>query len=74
MITIKKFKDQKALDDYLSNNKHLDILRNSDITAMVLLTDEFFLKHYEEENVYDYINNHHYEDINIHYGAYYGEY
>ncbi len=73
MIVLKKFSSEQMLQDYLTLNINYKIVDTVGVgSTVVVLTDEFNITN--SQNVYEYINSNHYEDINIHYKAYYDEY
>lgn len=73
MIILKKFSSERKLSTYLESNKQYEALHMVGVSGtVVLLTDEH--KQKEIETVDTYINNYHYEDVDIHYKAYYNEY
>lgn len=73
MIILKKFSSEIRLSTYIEYNKQYEALHMVGISGtVVLFTDEH--KHEEIETVDTYFNNYHYEDVDIHYKAYYNEY
>ena len=75
MTIVKQFTDEQKLSDYLASNKQYEVLNRLGIAGtVVLLTDKYQETSSAVEAVDVYIGNQHYEDSNIHYKAYYGEY
>ena len=75
MTIVKQFTDEQKLSDYLASNKQYEVLNRLGIAGtIVLLTDKYQETSSAVEAVDVYIDNQHYEDSNIHYKAYYGEY
>ena len=75
MTVVKQFTSEQKLNDYLTSNMQYEVLHRLGIAGtIVLLTDEYQETSSAVEPVDEYIGNQHYEDSNIHYGAYYGEY
>ena len=75
MTVVKQFTSEQKLNDYLTSNMQYEVLHRLGIAGtIVLLTDEYQDTSSAVEAVDVYIGNQHYEDSNIHYKAYYGEY
>ncbi len=75
MTIVKRFTSEKNLSDYLTSNRQYEVLNRVGIAGtVVLLTDERQDDTPSAEAVDVYFDGEHYEDSNIHYRAYYGEY
>ena len=75
MTIVKQFTNEQKLNDYLASNMQYEVLHRLGISGtIVLLTDEYQDTSSAVEPVDVYIGRQHYEDSNIHYKAYYGEY
>ena len=75
MTIVKRFTSEQRLSEYLASNRQYEVLVRVGIAGtVVLLTDKYQETSSAVEAVDVYIDNQHYEDSNIHYEAYYGEY
>ena len=75
MTIVKRFTSEQRLSEYLVSNRQYEVLVRVGIAGtVVLLTDKYQETSSAVEAVDVYINGKHYEDSNIHYKAYYGEY
>ena len=75
MTIVKRFTSEQRLSEYLVSNRQYEVLVRVGIAGIVvLLTDKYQETSSAVEAVDVYINGKHYEDSNIHYKAYYGEY
>ena len=75
MTIVKRFTSEQRLSEYLASNRQYEVLVRVGIAGtVVLLTDKYQETSSAVEAVDVYIGNQHYEDSNIHYKAYYGEY
>ena len=75
MTIVKRFTSEQRLSEYLVSNRQYEVLVRVGIAGIVvLLTDKYQETSSAVEAVDVYIGNQHYEDSNIHYKAYYGEY
>ena len=76
MTIVKKFSSKAKLEEYLNSNGQYHVLNKLGVDgAIVLLSDDSIAVNRDSiKPVDNYISEEHYEDSNLHYGAYYGEY
>lgn len=76
MTIVKKFSSKAKLEEYLNSNGQYHVLNRLGVDgAIVLLSDDNSTVNKDSVKPVDsYFSEEHYEDCNLHYGAYYGEY
>tara|TARA_Y100001938_G_C8060960_1_gene417203 strand:+ start:1459 stop:1689 length:231 start_codon:yes stop_codon:yes gene_type:complete len=76
MTIVKKFSSRAKLEEYLNSNGQYHVLNRIGVDgSIVLLSDDSEPVNKDSVKSVDrYISEEHYEDVNLHYEAYYGEY